>query len=211
MQLQIERVGRCVERFKGEHRDLGRGQRGHALRPRGVEAKRAPKLTEAIAKMGIGEYVRTAFKTARAGESAGHADHQRLSHRSRLRRQGDFATRGRGRQALYDVIGIQSHMHGGYWGAARTWEVCERFARFGKPLHFTETTVVSGPEEGCRAGRPRPRASSEQAEQVAEFYTVLFSHPAVEAITWWDFTRPGRLAAGPGGSGPERYDPETRL
>jgi hypothetical protein len=30
-----------------------------------------------------------------------------------------------------DVIGIQSHMHGGYWGAAKAWEVCERFARFG--------------------------------------------------------------------------------
>ena len=48
---------------------------------------------------------------------------------------------------MYDVIGIQSHMHGGYWGAARTWDVCERFAKFGKPLHFTETTVVSGPKK----------------------------------------------------------------
>jgi hypothetical protein len=23
---------------------------------------------------------------------------------------------------------------------------------------------------------------------VGEFYTVLFSHPAVEAVTWWDFS-----------------------
>ena len=26
-----------------------------------------------------------------------------------------------------------------------------------------------------------------QAKYTADFYTMLFSHPAVEAITWWDF------------------------
>jgi len=76
-----------------------------------------------------------------------------------------------------DAIGIQSHMHSRYWGAKRTWDTCEQFARFGKPLHFTETTILS-----------KPDAEQEQARQVEEFYRVLFSHPSIEAITWWDFS-----------------------
>ena len=43
-----------------------------------------------------------------------------------------------------DVIGIQSHMHQGYWGSERTLSLLERFARFGLPIHFTENTLVSG-------------------------------------------------------------------
>jgi len=38
-----------------------------------------------------------------------------------------------------------------------------------------------------------------QAEQVAEFYRVLFSHPAVEAITWWDFTDQNAWQRAPAG------------
>ena len=30
-----------------------------------------------------------------------------------------------------------------------------------------------------------------QAEQVSELYRLLFSHPSVEAITWWDFSDRG--------------------
>ena len=95
-----------------------------------------------------------------------------------------------------DVIGIQSHMHGGYRGAAWAWETCQRYARFGKPLHFTETTIISGEKKKNQrwSGPPykdwpsTPDGEKRQAQQVAEFYTVLFSHPAVEAVTWWDFS-----------------------
>jgi hypothetical protein len=38
-------------------------------------------------------------------------------------------------------------MHDGYWGAQRLWEICERFGRFGKPVHFIEVSIVSGPED----------------------------------------------------------------
>ncbi|MGA2490840.1 MAG: endo-1,4-beta-xylanase, partial [Anaerolineales bacterium] len=41
-----------------------------------------------------------------------------------------------------DVIGIQSHMHQGYWGVERTLHVLERFDRFDLPIHFTENTIV---------------------------------------------------------------------
>ena len=95
-----------------------------------------------------------------------------------------------------DVVGIQSHMHGGYRGATWAWETCERFAKFGKPLHFTELTIQSGEvKKDIRWNGPyyddwhsTPDAEKRQAQQVAEFYTVLFSHPAVEGITWWDFS-----------------------
>jgi hypothetical protein len=80
-------------------------------------------------------------------------------------------------------------MHGGEWPIERAWEVCEQYARFGKPLHFTELTVLSG-EHGWQREQPwpsTPEGEAHQAEYVEKLYTVLFSHPAVEAITWWDF------------------------
>ena len=43
-----------------------------------------------------------------------------------------------------DVIGIQSHMHQGYWGVEKTERILSHFERFGLPIHFTETTILSG-------------------------------------------------------------------
>lgn len=92
---------------------------------------------------------------------------------------------------LFDVVGLQSHMHGGPWPPRRVWEVCQRFAVLGVPLHFTETTIVSGPWLGNRWGPTTPEGEEQQAEATVRFYTMLFSHPAVEAITWWDFSDDG--------------------
>ena len=92
-----------------------------------------------------------------------------------------------------DVIGIQSHMHLGYSGNESIWEVCERFARFGKPLHWTEATIISGDYRKLDFQTRQvewpttPDGEARQAEEVVNFYTTLFSHPAVHAITWWDF------------------------
>ena len=92
---------------------------------------------------------------------------------------------------MYDVIGIQSHMHGGAWGNRQIWQTCERFARFGVPLHFTETTIISGNRNWEKpAGESwdsTPEGEAYQAENVVRFYTMLFSHPTVQAVTWWDF------------------------
>ncbi len=93
------------------------------------------------------------------------------------------------RKAPFDAVGIQSHMHRGEWPLERVWQVCETYSRFGKPLHFTETTVLSG-EYGFERPQPwpsTPDGEARQADYVEKFYTLLFSHPAVEAITWWDF------------------------
>jgi len=88
----------------------------------------------------------------------------------------------------FDAIGIQSHMHAEEWTLEKAWTVCETYARFGLPLHFTELTVVSG-EHGWLKTAPwptTPEGEKRQAEYVEKLYTVLFSHPAVAAVTWWD-------------------------
>jgi endo-1,4-beta-xylanase len=197
MRLQFERVGRCVERFKGNI-DIWDVVNEATEYDRGELKKRAPKLTEGIAKMGIGEYVRTAFAVARKANPQATLvindyrtgrDYQDKVIKELVDKEG---------KPLYDVIGIQSHMHGGYWGAAQTWAVCERFTKFGKPLHFTETTVVSGPRKGA-AWPTTPEGEQQQAKAVTEFYSVLFSHPAVEAITWWDFTDQNAWQGAPAG------------
>ena len=90
---------------------------------------------------------------------------------------------------VYDYIGIQSHMHDGGWPAARVLKVCDRFARFGVPLQFTETTLVSGPRlQAGRWGPSEPALEERQARDAVEFYTAVFSHPATTALTWWDFS-----------------------
>src|SRR5690606_17780328 len=43
-----------------------------------------------------------------------------------------------------DALGLQSHMHQGYWGEEKPLDVLDRFSRYGLPIHFTETTLVSG-------------------------------------------------------------------
>jgi GH35 family endo-1,4-beta-xylanase len=99
----------------------------------------------------------------------------------------------------FDVIGIQSHMHQGYWGMEMLQDVLDRFSRFGKPLHFSELTILSGdtfvPRElddlndhKVEDWPSTPAGEERQAKQVREFYTALFEHPSVEAITWWDFS-----------------------
>ena len=106
------------------------------------------------------------------------------------------------------AIGIQSHQHQGYWGLEKLRDVLDRFSRFGLPLHFTENTILSGmltpPEyDDLNDFAPSPWPSTpegeqRQAEQTAEFYTALFEHPMVAAITTWNIGDDGWLCA-PGG------------
>lgn len=89
---------------------------------------------------------------------------------------------------MCDYIGLQSHMHGGVWPARRIWDVCERFRPYNLPLQFTEATLVSGKRsEGRRWGPTEPALEEKQARQAEMFYTMVFSHPSVTALTWWDF------------------------
>jgi GH35 family endo-1,4-beta-xylanase len=94
---------------------------------------------------------------------------------------------------LFDIVGIQSHMHGGGWPLANLWNLCDTYGKFDLPVHFTETTIVSGPRKGPGENWHPTSAEGEakQSDYVPKFYTMLFAHPAMEAITWWDFSDDG--------------------
>ena len=107
-----------------------------------------------------------------------------------------------------DALGLQSHMHQGYWGEERTLGVLERFSRYGLPLHFTETTLVSGhlmPPEivdlndyQVEQWPSTPEGEARQADEIARHYRTLLAHPAVAAVTYWGIADGGWLGA-PGG------------
>ena len=110
--------------------------------------------------------------------------------------------------AQFDAIGIQTHMHtqAKMLNERQLWDLLEEYADFGKPLQLTEVTVLSSePFESWRdlglhyraikkaQLKERPamaRPSTLELEHyqesyIKDFYTLSFSHPAVEAIIYW--------------------------
>nr|QQZ02674.1 1,4-beta-xylanase [uncultured microorganism] len=189
--LQMERIEDCVSRFQGliDRWDVV-NEATHFDRDDLIE-RRAPKHSAMWKAAGQMEFTRECFVHARkAGPKATllindyrvDPAYERVIEQL-VNEQG---------KPMYDVIGIQSHMHGGARTSKALWEICERFSRFGVPLHFTEMTILSGECVGDKPrGEPWPstdEGEAYQAEEVARVYTILFSHPSVEAITWWDFS-----------------------
>jgi endo-1,4-beta-xylanase len=91
---------------------------------------------------------------------------------------------------LPSTIGIQSHMHQGVWPASKVHSVCRTYARLGLPIHFTETTILSGQWDKKQDawGPTSSEGEAAQAQRAIDFYTILFSHPSVQALSWWDLS-----------------------
>jgi len=186
--LQLAHVADCVKRFRGKIDvwDVVNETTNFAQKP---NKARAPTVTAMWEKVGRIELPRRAFRTARK------ANPNATLVINDFHVGDDFAKVVRELvdekgKPLYDAIGLQSHMHGGNWSNARIWSVCQRFAAFKKPIHFTELTILSG-KKGWHLPAPwssTPRGQAEQAREVKRVYTMLFSHPSVEAITWWNLT-----------------------
>lgn len=95
-----------------------------------------------------------------------------------------------------DILGMQSHMHRDLWTQEETLRVMDRAAEFGWPIHFPECSICSGKPIGQMsygAGAINQFSETEedlywQADFASDFYTLVFSHPAVEALSWFDFT-----------------------
>jgi GH35 family endo-1,4-beta-xylanase len=157
------------------------------------------RLAQELGRVGI---VKMAFDAARAANSAAtlllndfdlSADYERLIE--------DCLAAG----ITIDAIGMQSHMHQGYWGEERTLELLDRYARFGLPLHWTESTLVSGdlmPQEIVDLNDHQvdvwpttPDGEARQADEVERHYRTLVGHPAVAAVTWWGLPDGGWLNA----------------
>ncbi len=163
-------------------------------------------ITPVVAAVGDVAFVARAFAEARAANPgvALHVNDFDLSSRYEqlIARLLDAGVR-------IDGIGLQTHMHQGYPGEERALDAADRFARFGIPLHFTETTLLSGdlmpPEivdlhDYVRTDWPStPEGEARQAEELERHYRSLFGHPAVVSITYWGLADRGAWLGAPAG------------
>ncbi|WP_106269732.1 MULTISPECIES: endo-1,4-beta-xylanase [Isoptericola] len=108
-----------------------------------------------------------------------------------------------------DRLGLQSHMHQGYWGEEKTLRILERFARYNIPIHLTESTLLSGelmPDHvvdlndwQVESWPSTPEGEERQADEVERHYRTLLSHPAVEVVNYWGLGDRGMWLGAPGG------------
>lgn len=163
-------------------------------------------ITRLAQRLGRVETVRLAFETAREANPDARlllndfdlsADYEHLIE--------DCLAAG----IRIDALGLQTHMHQGYWGEDTMLAMVERFARFGLPLHLTETTLLSGhlmPPEivdlndyQVPSWPSTPAGEERQADEIVRHYRSLVSHPAVEAIVYWGLSDDGSWLGAPGG------------
>ena len=91
--------------------------------------------------------------------------------------------------APLDMLGLEAHMIGSEWPLEKVWNTAETFSVTGRPIHFSEVTVLSDDPtaDHGKSWPTTPAGEQRQADYVEKLYTVLFSHPNVEAIGWWNF------------------------
>ena len=163
-------------------------------------------ITPVVADLGAVPFVSRAFAEARAADPGVelHVNDFDLSPRYE-RLIDDLLAAG----VRIDGIGLQTHMHQGYRGEERALEAADRFARFGIPLHFTETTLLSGDlmppdvvdlNDYVRGDWPStPDGEARQADELERHYRSLFGHPAVASITYWGLADRGAWLGAPAG------------
>lgn len=108
-----------------------------------------------------------------------------------------------------DAIGLQTHMHQGYWSEDAMLKMVDRFARYGLPLHLTETTLLSGelmPSHIVDLNDHQPASwpsteegEARQADEIVRHYRSLVEHPSVQAITYWGIADRGAWLGAPAG------------
>ncbi len=106
-----------------------------------------------------------------------------------------------------DAIGLQTHMHQGFQGEEYLSGMLDRFARYGLPLHLTETSLVSGqlmPAEiedlndyQIPQWPSTPEGEARQADEIARWYRLLVGHPAVQSVNYWGLTDDGAWLGAP--------------
>jgi hypothetical protein len=89
----------------------------------------------------------------------------------------------------FDGIGIQAHEPRTMrFPLDRVQRILDRYATLGKELHITEFTPTSAGDRITGSHLRGVWDEAAQAEYAEKFYRVCFAHPAVRAITWWDFS-----------------------
>jgi endo-1,4-beta-xylanase len=79
------------------------------------------------------------------------------------------------KKAPFDGIGMQGHFGSSLTSPDELFAVLDRYARFEKEIAVTEFDVVIDDEELA-------------ARYIRDFYTLLFSHPAVSTLVMWGFS-----------------------
>lgn len=92
------------------------------------------------------------------------------------------------RGARVDEFGMQLHIFseqawqlalaGKRFAPADLFKVLDRYSDFGRPIHITEITIPALPHS--------PEGERNQATVARNLYRLWFSHPRVEAISWWN-------------------------
>jgi endo-1,4-beta-xylanase len=199
LQAQIARIQRDVTDFAGAI-DMWDVINEAVIMP--IYDRYDNAITRICQELGRIELIRTVFETARAA----NPNATLLLNDFDVSPAYDILVEGCLEAGIpIDVIGIQSHMHQGYWGVEKTQFVLEQFTRFNKPIHFTENTIVSGhlmPPEIVDLNDYQPTdwpstpvGEERQAQEVISHYKTLMAHPLVEGITWWDLSDGGWLNA----------------
>ncbi len=212
-QAQIKRVQDFMDHFKGQITvyDVVNEPSGWDRKP---GWKNSPLLVKAANEMGIQNWQRLMYETARKADPTATLMVNDFTLEGLYEKDGIDPLINKDGSTLFDGIGFQSHMFGGTWPLEKTWEICERFSKYNKPIHFTEVSIVSGDRQKVSKAaasqdvtgerteaqwKVTPETEQRQANDVVKFYTTLFSHPSVQAINWWYVTD---LNAHPAGSPP---------
>ena len=192
LKKQLQRIKRDVTQFKGTV-DIWDVINEVVIMP--VFDKYDNAITRICKEYGRVELVKKVFEEAKAANPDGML---LLNDFNTSEKYAELIDESLQAGAPIDVIGIQSHQHQGYWGAEKVHEVLDRFARFNKPIHFTENTLISGDimpahivdlnDWQVDEWPSTPEGEERQKQELEEMYCILFEHPLVEAITGWDFT-----------------------
>ena len=93
----------------------------------------------------------------------------------------------------FEIIGLQL-----YYPQQDMFEIdrlLDRFSQLGKPIHITELGVSSatGTDDDSFLKETRglwhaPWSEAIQADWLEQFYTLCYSKPAIQAVSWWDFS-----------------------
>jgi len=99
----------------------------------------------------------------------------------------------------FDVVGVQLYYPG--YDMLEISRLLDRFGALGKPVHVTELGVSSatGPDPTAHNKQPSGAywhgewSEAIQADWIEQFYTLCYSKPYIDAITWWDFADKGHF------------------
>jgi GH35 family endo-1,4-beta-xylanase len=102
-------------------------------------------------------------------------------------------------QVSYDALGLQ--LYNPLRDMLEIERQVERFISIGRPVHITELGVPSAVPAKKTSGTENVWHGPEwtqqvQADWVEQFYTLCYSKPQVQAITWWDLADPAFIPNG---------------